>query len=173
MKPIWILCFVLTLVMVFQNCGDLSERALFSGASSSPDSDIECESLECFRSSDLLWLQIRESEPYKIKISNIETHFTVGGQCGVGGFPKHRFYWVLRESFGVEDIIGRGSFDDLCNVGQFQVPIIANEKTFAMNRRYEVTLELVGVNEDGSSVGGYSPYRIGRVSVLIIPDEDI
>ncbi len=172
MKAIWILCLILIVMMGFQNCGDLSERALFSGSSSYPDTNTQCESLECFRSSDLLWLHIREFEPYTIRISDIQTHFTVGGQCGVGTFPRHRFHWVMRESFGVEEIIGRGSTDNVCNTGQFQIPIIANKRTFAMNRRYEVTLELIGINDDGSYVGGYSPYRIGSVGVLIVPDEE-
>ena len=158
--------------MFFQNCGGLSERALFSNASHNPISNVECESLECFRSSDFLWLQIREFEPYQIKISNIQSHFTVGGYCGVGGFSNHRFHWELHENFGAEELVGRGSADDLCDSGQFQIPVIANQKTFSMNRQYVVTLKLVGI-QNGVSVGGF-PYGEGRVNVLILPpDEEI
>ena len=171
-KVVWVFCFILVLTMAFQNCGDLTETTLFSQSSqSTPDSNTDCKSLECFISSDLLWIQIREFEPYVIKLSNIETHFTVGGQCGVGGFPNHRFHWVLRENFGSEQIIGRGSADNLCQTGQFQIPIIANEDTFVVDQRYEVTLELVGIDRNGTAVAGYSPYRIGSLGVLIVPDE--
>ncbi len=173
MKPVWIFCFILILLVPFQNCGNLSERALFSDASHNPNPGGECESLECFRSSDLLWLQIREFEPYKLKRSNIETYFTVGGYCGVGGFSNHRFYWSVKENFGAEQLIGRGSVDDLCDTGRFQVPIIANiESNFEMDRQYEVTLELVGI-ENGVAVGNRSPYALGRTSVLILPPDGI
>lgn len=172
MKPIWFFCSILVLLIFFQNCGGLSERALFSDAGhyGSTPTD-ECESLECFRSGDFVWLQIREFEPYQIRISNIEgNYFTVGGYCGVGGFSNHRFEWELHENFGAEKLIGRGSENNLCNTGKFQVPIIANQETLNVNRQYMVTLRLIGI-QDGVAVRGF-PYGEGRVNVLILPPEE-
>ena len=172
MKPIWFFCSILVLLIFFQNCGGLSETALFSDAShySSVLGD-ECESLECFRSGDFIWLQVREFEPYQIKISNIEgNYFTVGGYCGVGGFSSHRFEWELHENFGAERLIGRGFEDNLCDAGKFQIPIIANQEIFTVNRQYVVTLRLLGVH-NGLVVKGF-PYGEGRVNVLILPPDE-
>ena len=77
----------------------------------------------------------------------------------MGGFPQHRFHWVLTENFGNEDVIGRGSVDNVCLSGQFQIPIIANQKTFEVDQRYEVRLEIVGIDKNNSEIAGYSPLQ--------------
>ena len=169
MKTIGILGFVFVLLLCFQNCGDLSDGGLF-GDSSSSSSGRGCENLECFRSSELLWLRIREYESYDIRFSDIENHFTVGGQCGFGGFSNHRFHWTLTANFGDETIVGKGFDDDLCNAGQFQVPIFFNLQSPQIDHSYRLTLKLVGINEDGAQIGNPSPDNEDDVNVIIIAD---
>ena len=170
MKTIGILGVVFILLLCFQNCGDLSDGGLFGGSSSS-SSGPECDNLECFRSSELLWLQIREYSPYKIRFSDIENHFTVGGQCGVGAFSNHRFHWILRANFGNEAIVGKGFSDNLCDAGQFQIPVFTNQQGLQINQSYQLSLELVGINEEGAQVGNPSSHNTGGLEIIILPDE--
>ena len=160
-----ILTLLASLLLLFQNCGDPARsRSIFL------DQEIgssECSSIDCTASEELLWMQIREYEPYKIQFASLGSHFTVGGQCGVSVFNNHSFLWELREGFGTQQVIASGFSDDRCDLGQFQVPIIFNGTvTPTPDQRYQLSMEIVGISANGEQLSNPSPVSKASLDVI-------
>ena len=95
--------------LAFQNCSESTRNDTIFIEDVVSGSSVDCEENDCLQNAGLLWLVIREFEPYRVDIASLGAgHFTVGGQCGAGTFPSHEFVWELREGFGRQEVIGRG-----------------------------------------------------------------
>lgn len=131
-----------------------------------------CVGLECMNSQELLWLSIREYEPYRIDYDlHLQAgYFYVGGQCGIGLFANHTFLWELREGFGAQNVVGRGFSDNSCHNGQFQVLITPNAGNILVDRRYQLSLELVGIGEGGVQYTNPMPSNKGSLDVLFVEE---
>ena len=164
-KSLIIATFLFSLVLAFQNCGDTSRQntvliAQFVDASSA------CDQGDCSSYDELLWMQIREYEPYKVPAQNLGTHFTVGGQCGTAGLRNHSFRWQLREGFGAQRIIASNSSNNTCVLGQFQVPIIFGSIAPDLNSRYQLSMEIIGYNDRGEVLTNSLPASQSSIDVI-------
>ncbi len=161
------LSILLGILLAFQNCGEVS-RTNDLLQDSDYLSETSCVGEEsCGQNADYLWLRIREYEPYKIQIATVNGgHFNVGGQCGVGTFTKHSFLWEIREGFGSQSVVGQGFRDDRCINGQFSVPINPKLKPLEVDKRYTLSLELVGITETGAEVSNPMPSNLGTLDVI-------
>jgi hypothetical protein len=105
------------LLLVFQNCGEnAAVDPLIQNELLLSENQQICT--DCSSAGSFLWLSIREYDPYKIDISTVTTHFFVSGQCGTSNFANHSFHWELREGFGAQNLVGRGTSDNRCDTGQ-------------------------------------------------------
>lgn len=165
---VWIvMVFLFGSLLAFQNCGESVRNTGLLAQDSSILQQSNCEETNtCTQPAEYLWLQIREYEPYKIQISTVQTHFNVGGRCGVGSFSNHSFLWELREGFGDQAVVGQGFEDNRCLNGQFIVPIINNQLALVPNQRYTLTMELVGVTEANTEVSNPNPSNVATLDIL-------
>lgn len=157
--------------MAFQNCGETNRSVgIFADQSAQFWASENCEYGRCDGSAELLWMRIREYEPYKVNhgVATSLGYFTVGGQCGIGHFPSHYFEWNLREGFGGQNVIASGTANNLCDLGQFQVPIFFEGATPQVNQRYQLTVEIVGVTFEGEHVINPMPTNSSRLDVLFM-----
>ena len=156
------LAFVL---VSYQNCGgDVRTQGLFSEELSSSSVEEGCSSSACVRPEELLWIKIRESEPYRLNIQNISTHYTVGGVCGIGTFKSHSVIYEVKEAFGTQNVVGAGYFDDICDLGHFQIAISQN--SYIVDQKYVLTLELVGLGEGKEPISNPMPSNISTIEVI-------
>ncbi|MEM7647469.1 MAG: hypothetical protein AAF203_11205 [Pseudomonadota bacterium] len=158
---------LLIITLTFQNCGDSARNQLVLLDQVDEASLNACEGQECLLSAELLWLLIREYEPYRVDITSLVAgHFTVGGQCGVGAFANHSFVWELREGFGAQRIVGRGVADNRCDLGQFQIPIVLNIADPEVDQRYQLLVEIVGIDENNSRITNPQPAARGALDII-------
>jgi hypothetical protein len=153
------------LLLVFQNCGEnAAVDPLIQNELLLSENQQICT--DCSSAGSFLWLSIREYDPYKIDISTVTTHFFVSGQCGTSNFANHSFHWELREGFGAQNLVGRGTSDNRCDTGQFMVPIIPNEADLQPDRRYTLQLEIVGINNNGQEIRNPAPSNQGALDII-------
>lgn len=126
----------------------------------------DCNFGDCGGYSELLWMQIREYEPYRVPAQNLGTHFTVGGQCGTAGLRNHSFRWELREGFGAQRIIASNTSDNTCVLGQFQVPIIFGTIAPNLDSRYQLSMEIIGYDDRGNTLVNPMPASKSSLEVL-------
>lgn len=171
MRKFAIISILASVFLAFQNCGETVPQANnFGQVTQSAESD--CRGVDCFAAEELLWLRIREYDPYRISLRNLPSfQFNIGGQCGVGTFEQHTFAYEMIEAFGQQRVVGRGFVDNRCDLGQFSVPITPNiDSNILENQRYTVTLELVGISNDGEQFTNPSPTNQGRLDVIFVND---
>ncbi len=158
------------ILLAFQNCGDSARVNMILADENSSSFADDCIGLECVSPEELLWLKIREYEPYKILFSTQAAvgHFNVGGQCGTGLFENHTFLWELREGFGAQNVVGRGFADNRCYLGQFQVPISPNISPIFPDQRYQLQLELVGVGTSNEQFTNPMPSNKATLDILFL-----
>lgn len=156
----------------FQNCGgSLPSTNFINQAEEILSESGACPNGVCYSESEYLWLQIREYNPYKIQISTLnQGYFNVGGICGTGNFANHSFLWVMKESFGTQDVVGQGFEDNLCESGKFILPIVPNRKPVIPDSMYFLEVELVGVNGDLQQVSNPMPSNIGVLDIVFTTD---
>lgn len=172
MKVVNSLAIILLLVMCFQSCGDTSRNNVFFVDEYDQSSVDDCRSLtDCEPSPSLLWLKIGEFEPYKMPVSSLtKNYFIIGGKCGTGTYAEHAFRYRLIEGFGNQEIIGERVEENLCEHGQFAVPIRWNIKAPGPDQLYVVTLELVGIGPDGEMQTNPSPANKQSLDVMFTLD---
>lgn len=163
-----LLTALLASIVLFQNCGETARNTTILADDYLASSG--CNGLDCNAPEELLWVQIREYEPYKVQIATLEGHFTVGGQCGTGTFSSHSFLWELREGFGRQQVIAAGFSDSRCYLGQFQVPIIFNGLPPTADQRYQLTMEIVGIGAGGEQVSNPLPASNASLDVIFTTD---
>jgi len=164
---------LLVLVFIFQNCGDSARVSLVTAERYNSSLNQDCNGLECVNPEELLWIKIREYEPYKIHHPTfLEVgHFTIGGQCGTGLFENHTFLWEIREGFGAQAVVGRGFSDNRCYLGQFQIPVAANiinGNPIRANQRYQLRVELVGVGSSNEQFTNPMPTNKSSLDILFL-----
>jgi hypothetical protein len=163
-KIYFILASLISILLLFQNCGDTARSTtIFADQYLSSNG---CQTLDCSTSENLLWMQIREYEPYRVQYATLGSHFNVGGQCGIGTFKNHSFLWELREGFGTQRVISTGYSDNRCNLGQFQVPIIFNSIIPNPDQRYQLTMEIVGISSSGEQIANSLPASRSSLDVI-------
>ena len=174
MRVFLTLIFVGSAMLIFQNCGESARTVgLFADEIDQSSTSTQCQTSNCTNPGQLLWLSIREYEPYKLNYDDVIRlgYFTVGGQCGIGFFPNHYFEWTLREGFGGQNVIASGTSDNLCDLGQFQLPIEFNgAQPPQANQRYQLTVDLIGVNENFQQFTNPMPANNGSVDILVISE---
>ncbi len=174
MRVFLTLIFIGTALLVFQNCGDSARTiGLFADELGESSTSAQCQTPDCANPGQLLWLSIREYEPYKLNFDDIVRlgYFNVGGQCGIGFFPNHYFEWTLREGFGGQNIIASGAKDNLCDLGQFQLSVEFNgAQPPQANQRYQLTVDLIGVNENFQQFSNPMPANNATLDILFLTD---
>ncbi|MCB0378683.1 MAG: hypothetical protein KDD33_09340 [Bdellovibrionales bacterium] len=158
-------------LLLFQNCGDTARtQGLFAEENQTSTASIseDCSSQACLRPEELLWLKIRENEPYKVSFTTVATggHFNVSGICGVGTFENHTLVWAMQENFGAQTKVGQGFLHNLCDVGHFQMPLSFNSGVIQKDKSYSVSIEIVGVSSTGAPLS--NPMGSGTSSVEVI-----
>ncbi len=167
MKALVPVLLVGTLLFVYQNCGQSVQNSDFLDQTEQLVATSLCEGGGCTEASELLWLKIREYEPYRIHIATVNFgHFNVGGRCGVGTFGRHSFLWELREGFGSQRLVGQGFQDDRCEFGQFIVPIVPNQLGLVPDQRYQLSMELVGITSSNREVSNPTPNNQATLDII-------
>lgn len=172
MRVFLALIFIGSALLAFQNCGESARTVgIFADELDESSASAQCQTAECTDSGQLLWLSIREYEPYKLNFDDILRlgYFTVGGQCGIGFFSNHYFEWTLREGFGGQNIIASGAGDNLCDLGQFQLFVEFNgTQPPQANQRYQLTVDLIGVNQNFQQFSNPMPANNATLDVLFL-----
>ncbi len=155
------------LLLSFQNCGNDLTRDTLSLAEETLNPE-ECVEGNCATNANQLWMTLREFDPYKIEYATLGAggHFNVGGICGVGSFDHHSFLYELREGFGAQTVVAQGFIDDRCVAGRFVVPIVINKVAVVTERRYNLTIELVGLTETNQQISNPMTSNIGTLDVI-------
>jgi hypothetical protein len=170
MRIFLVLTLLASIVFSFQNCGETARTVgLFADEYSDFNSLTHCQTPECRNSAEMLWMRIREYEPYKVNHETAVTlrYISVGGQCGIGFFPNHYFEWTLREGFGAQNLVAAGSADNICDMGQFQLPILLDPARLPIvDRRYQLTVELIGINDNFQQVTNPQPANNATLDIL-------
>lgn len=174
------------LIISFQNCSSsqndpgffvTAEPSIYGEQQCDP-SDPDCTSSfntgDCYSAGlceypeEALWIKIKESNPYTINLLYQPAGlFTVGGTCGTSIFFAHTVHWEVNFS-GSQVEVGRGQAANVCINGRFSLPINA---TLEQDQRYEVTIELMGIDENGAEVANPLPNNISRVDIVVISEE--
>lgn len=171
MKHASALMIVAVLVISFQSCGETARNRVFFVEDYNQASLSGCKSIaDCTPSSALLWLKIGEYEPYQMDYSTLsQNYFMISGKCGTSTFPAHGFRYKLVKGFGDQAVVGQRFVENRCELGQFSVPIHWNT-TIEPNQLYIVSLELVGIGEDGELISNPSPANKQSLDVIFIRD---
>lgn len=179
MRPLVIMALLGAMLVVYQNCGNaVRTQGLFAEQVANSSVEDDCDSSYCVTPAELLWIKIRESEPYKVDMATLNEglgHFTVSGKCGIGTFENHSIIFEIRESFGAQRVIGAGQWDNRCDLGQFQVPIISNissSLTFQPDRKYILRLEIIGLGEGNEPISNPMPANISSLDVVFVSNEE-
>lgn len=181
MRIALILALLSVFIFGYQNCGSgyTNDSGFFvpNEVDSSNGNDISsfgsgsCYSEEgCAEDPYMLWLKVRESNPYYVQAGN--GHFTVAGSCGTGNLDRHAIIYKLRENSGAQMLVGETqgfSGDGRCQLGLFTVPIQFNKVPASYDptgRRFELSVEIVGL--DGTFQPIPNPLGVGHSRIEVI-----
>ena len=176
MKLTFLLGFILSLLFLFQNCGTSDEDpGLFvrddtSSFNASFDEDQDCFEDLCLPPSETLWLKIKESNPYTVnRFYNTSNHFDVGGTCSSGAFERHTIHWELRHQTGSQAVVGEGFVDNACRVGKYSIAVSASIQE---DTRYELLVEILGVDESNQAVTNPLRNNSAIIDVIVISEDN-
>lgn len=160
----------ISLLLVFQNCGETPGEASFFDESNSTLLNEDCLTTSCSSPEDHLWLRIRDYDPLKISLASYNAMnkiFNIGGECGTSTFKEHSFRYTLVEAFGSQTEVGSKELVNLCKNGRFSLTIkpYLELKT---DERYQLRVEILGIDSKTyERVSNPMPSSIGNLDVVI------
>ena len=177
MRLLGAVLFLTGMVLGFQNCSSSDQdpglfvresdnSAYGYGANYGED----CIADLCLPPEENIWIKIKENNPYTVNLFyNTSGYFNVGGTCGTSTFDRHTIYWELQLASGAQTIEGQGYIDQGCDVGKFNIPITG---LFTDGKRYELTVEILGIDENGATIENPLPSSVSRVDVVIVNEDN-
>ena len=164
----------------YQNCGGSisTDPGFFVGEEDRNDGLNAFEAGTCYEGENceadpyMMWLKIRESNPYYIAADR--DRFTVAGSCGVGNFAadEHAVIYRLRENFGGQQTVGEttgSTGDGLCILGHFNVPVELNKAPSNYDpsgKRYQLEVEVVGLDGRYKYIHNPSAVSVSTIEVI-------
>ncbi|MCJ8276202.1 MAG: hypothetical protein MJK18_05120 [Bdellovibrionales bacterium] len=172
MRSILIMVFLGFTLLIYQNCGsDVRTQGLFADQAllETASIDSNCDSSNCVKPEELLWIKILENEPYRVNMLTMTSgHFVVAGSCGVGTFTNHTVSYEMRLATGSQEVVSAGFHDNICDLGQYQAPITPNVggQTFRDNTKYILRLEILGLGDGNQPVANPMPANVAQIDVI-------
>ncbi len=153
----------LSLMLLFQNCGQEYATSNLYGESSLFSTDCISDVVDCGPQVEFLQISIDTSNP--LALASTVTDYIIAGRCNVGNYPEHYIRYELKNSVGENR--GSQNLSEFCKSGRYEFSLRVSG--LVINERNTLKVTIYGIDEEGNSFSNMQSGGSATIDLYRLP----